>query len=426
MIIWPEDLHWCPHSDQKYKPNVSQLNTNKSLESEIINSKNEGLDLLMNTSINKKDFKFPSTQSQEKIEIKSTQKKSKRKISSKFLVKNKNKSDSKKNPKSKTNTRKKSQSRKKSQTRKKSRTRKKSSKNLLPNKKKIPRKQSRRGIDTPKKKDIKKKTLQSKQQSSDFCLRNTSMERCIKKPNLNPNKSQVKRKPEPVYAITVNRQNQLIYTLMFKDSNDMSGVPIGTSEVVYQFDEMITIVQHIPGLDAIMICGSPTLYIWYVNERLMAFEYKIQMVMEPWFTIWDCLILNKKGCVILGLSTGNVIQLNFDYVTLKLEEKRIFQSNEEGLAVYSLAYFPKHDIVLAANGTNLITEFNFKFPKNLPSKNIFSNRSTRNIPKSQGQLNSLGKILSIRNISKNSIKKNPKVVNTMSFVMGDSISIKNM
>lgn len=357
MVVWPERLHWGIHSDQKHQRRISQMNTNRSIEDGFPGSDNDGINLLMNTSINKLDFRSKILDSEED---KSGQK-------------------SKKGSSQKKRT---ASSKKKPQKRKRSL--------------------------------VKKGRVGSRM--------NTSADRSIA--NIKPKRHVEKVEPRPVYMITVNRKNQMVYTLMFENSREMEGVPVGTSEVVHQFDEMITVLQHIPGLDALLVCGSPTLYIWYVKERVMAFEYQLKMVLEPWFTIWDCLILNKKGCIILGLSTGNVIQLNFDQLTLHFEEKRIFQSNEEGLGVYSLAYFPKHDLVLAANGSNLITEFNFKFPKNLPSKKIFYNRSTRNISNTKRKLNSQGQALSIRHISKHSAKRNI-VFKTMSYLQGNSSSLKN-
>jgi hypothetical protein len=208
----------------------------------------------------------------------------------------------------------------------------------------------------------------------------------------------MKRHKTPLYLLTVNSKSQLIYTLLYHDKNDISGDIVGSSETVHEFNEIISNMIHLPSIKAIILCGSPHLFFWSVSERRLLYKHKIEIPTEPWFSIWDGVYISSKQSLILGLNNGFLLQLKFNISKMNFEEMRIFQSNEKGMGIYSLAYFPIANKIIATNGDNLLTEFVFQVPKTILNKGLFL-ASSRNISYLPGSKESNYESRSIRDIS---------------------------
>lgn len=202
----------------------------------------------------------------------------------------------------------------------------------------------------------------------------------------------------PVYLLTVNSKNQLVYSLLFKDSCQIEGEMEDEFEVVYEFDEIITNMLHLDSEEIILLCGSPHLFFWSVSAKRVVFKHKIVIPVEPWFSIWDSLYIKSKQSLILGLNNGLVLQLKFNISSLVLEDMKIFQSNEEGLGVFSLTYFPSIEKILATNNLNTLTEFVFQIPRKGYGK-AFYMPSSKNISMLKESKTYKMKSNSIRNIS---------------------------
>jgi hypothetical protein len=194
-----------------------------------------------------------------------------------------------------------------------------------------------------------------------------------------------KRFKTPIYMLTVNSKNQLIYTLLYEDKNDISDDIIGSSKVIFEFDEIITYMLHLPSIKSIILCGSSHLFFWSVIEQRLLYKHQIKIPTEPWFTIWDAIYISSKKCLILGLNNGFVLQIKFNISKFTFEEIKIFQSNDKGMGVYALAYFPIANKIIATNGDNLLTEFIFHVPKVALNKRLFmaSSRNISNLLKSK-------------------------------------------
>jgi hypothetical protein len=184
---------------------------------------------------------------------------------------------------------------------------------------------------------------------------------------------------------------------LLEDSNNLNTELIGESEVVHEFNEIISTMVHID-FDIILLCGSPNLFFWMVSEKRLLYKHYLQIPLEPWFVIWDAIYIKTKQSLVLGLNNGFVLQLRFNIRNLRLDDLKVFQSNDNGLAVYSLAYFPSVEKILATNNDDFLTEFIFQIPKKGPNKSLFM-ASSKNIGifKDQNSLNMKSK--SIRNIS---------------------------
>lgn len=230
-----------------------------------------------------------------------------------------------------------------------------------------------------------------------FSLMNTSIQKNISihnesNQNLNSSKKTKSKKESskmflskerqkentPIYLITVNNKNQLIYTWLYSDSKKIDEDMIGTIETVFQFEEIITTIIHIDNHDIILFCGSPNLFFWNVPEKKLLYKHKISIPVEPWFLIWDAIFIKSKQTLILSLNNGFVLQLNFDVKSLFLTDMKVFQSNEKGHAVYNMSYFPSVDKILATNNDNLLTEFSFQLPKSTIKKGLMMG-SSKNI-----------------------------------------------
>ena len=217
----------------------------------------------------------------------------------------------------------------------------------------------------------------------------------------------------PIYMLSVNNKNQFIYTLLLEDSKQIEGDLIGDVEVVYEFTEIITTMVHLDSSDIILLCGSPHLFFWNVPEKKLIFKYSISVPIEPWFVIWDAIYIKTKQSLILSLNNGFVLQLKFNIRNLVLEDMKVFQSNDLGVAVYSMAYFPSVEKILATNNGHLLTEFVFQIPKKAFNKGLFM-ASTKNISVLKDKAEKQLKSKSIRNISMFDNKKTFKVINTNS------------
>lgn len=228
--------------------------------------------------------------------------------------------------------------------------------------------------------------------------------------------------PEEVNLISVNSHRQLIYTLLYEDKNKLDGLPIGSTEVLYEFTELITIMVHIDSVDAILFCGSPHLYLWSIKQKKIIFIHRIDLEVDPWFIIWDAVFIKHKSCLVLSLSNGNVLQIRFNLKKMSFEEMKIFQSNEEGLGVYGLAYVPSVAKIFATNCNNLITEFKFVYPKKSVSKNALT-VSSRYIPINKVSSIIIPHMKSIKNIN---IHQNKSyAIKTMSNLKNTNSTFRN-
>lgn len=200
----------------------------------------------------------------------------------------------------------------------------------------------------------------------------------------------------PVYLVSVNNKNQLFYTVLLESSLDIDSELVFKTDMVHPFEENISTMTHIGSGDIILICGYPHIFFWNVPEKCLVHSYLFPISREPWFIIWDALYISSKKTLVFGLNNGFVVQLHLNSLNERLGNPKIFQSNDEGNGVYSLAYIPSLDKILATNNNDILTEFVFQTPKKEKGKFV---GSTKNISFFRNQKSLNYKSKSIRNIS---------------------------
>lgn len=230
---------------------------------------------------------------------------------------------------------------------------------------------------------IQSSLLQSKSEKKSMRLQNHSKDKTKipiskKAPAQDLELNQSEDFAQSINLLTVNSKNQLIYTLLCQDKDNITKELICTRTVATTFREIITTMVHFPLKNGIILCGSPHVFFWDVPHKQLLFKCKIEIPIEPWFSIWDAIYISVKKCLILGLNNGFVVQLKLNNHNYKKTEQVIFQSNEEGIGIYSLAYFPSLQKIIAANGHNLLTEFMFHKPKKANEKELMLS-SNKNI-----------------------------------------------